>query len=63
MILNTTDYETEVYRQLNDHEFYKRIPLDPTRHVSRLIKIVVEDVLIWGLIPESLVGFLMNEQP
>lgn len=61
--MNTIDYENEVFRQLNDPEFYKTIQKDPTGHISNLIKTVVQEVTIMGLISELLAKFLIYKQP
>lgn len=38
VILNTMDYEKEVFRQLEDSEYYESIFSNPPGHISNLIK-------------------------
>lgn len=47
IILNTTDNEIEVFRQLNNTSFYKPVTKNSTPHVASLIKRVVEDALAY----------------
>jgi hypothetical protein len=37
VILNATDYEKEIPRQLSDDEFDRRLPKDPTNQFKSLI--------------------------
>ena len=43
MVMNTTDYLTDGYRQLSDRNFYINIREDPTEKISeKICKVLIE---------------------
>ena len=62
VILYTSDYLREVYRQL-DHNFYKKIDHDMTPEVSETLKTVLDKMLKKNLIDEQTYEFLNIKNP
>lgn len=53
VVLNTTDYLQEAYRQLNDLKFYERLPGDPTEKYTRIVATELKKLLDEGRITRS----------
>lgn len=63
VILNKVDYEKEVFRQLNDETFYRRLQKDPTADFSNSLKISIREGLALDYINKYLSEYLYNQFP
>ncbi|XP_078506462.1 uncharacterized protein LOC144765749 [Lissotriton helveticus] len=63
VILNTTDYQTECYRQLNNRQAYSPLSTDPTEEVTKQIQDMVEEALSEGWITQSEATYLVAKHP
>lgn len=63
VILNRKDYESEVYRQLREETFYRKLQNYPTSHFSNLLRVVLQEALDLDYIDHDLMKFLYNEHP
>nr|XP_008123603.1 PREDICTED: uncharacterized protein LOC103282659 [Anolis carolinensis] len=63
VLLNLSDYITEVNKHLTDRSFYKPIPSDPTNKIRSLIKIVCTEGLAMNYITMQTFDFLQNQHP
>lgn len=57
VIQNRNDYLVEVNRQLNSKEFYESVSYDPSKHISHLIKVTIQEASVLGYINENLCNF------
>ena len=63
VIMQTTDYLREGYRQLNDRDFYTKLTEDPTQSISERICQVLVDMKNLKLISEKTFDFLNIKNP
>ena len=63
VIMNTTDYLREGYRQLSDRNFYVKIREDPTEQISQKICKVLTEMKNFKLITEKNVEYLNIKDP
>lgn len=63
VILNRDDYQKRIDEQLNDTHYYQKLSQDPTEHIKILIKIVVQEGLVFGYISDRTAKFLMCQNP
>lgn len=55
------DYLQEIHRQLDDRSFHISINHEPTDHISRVIKTVINEVITLNYTRDSITKFLYNE--
>lgn len=48
MALNKQDYQNEIDKQLEDTQYYKIMERDPTKQFFSIIKITVQEGLLYG---------------
>lgn len=58
VVLNKTDYQRRIVEQLNNEQYYQKLTNDLTEHIKSLIKIVVQEGLIYGYINDRTAKFL-----
>lgn len=63
VVLDTTDYMCEAYRQLNDTCSYLRIAKDPIRSIMNIIKTTLQEALALDYIDKNLFDYLMVDFP
>lgn len=63
VVLNSDDSHAEVRRQCNDRKFYKPLNNNPTAHVMRFIKTIVDKANLVGHLDDSTAKFLINTFP
>ena len=63
MIMSTTDYIKEGYRQLSDTNFYTKLRQDPTLDISKKICQVLTEMRSLKLITEKNFEFLNKSNP
>lgn len=63
VIIDTTDYVNEVYRQLNDQNVYRRLSGDPKFEFLKKIRKVLDSAREEGVIDDKLHSFLYVERP
>ncbi|XP_040294482.1 zinc finger protein 436-like [Bufo bufo] len=63
VVMNTTDYVDEIYRQLNDENVYRRLPGDPKFEFLKKIRRVLDSAREEGVIDDKLHSFLYVERP
>lgn len=63
VIMNTQDYTAEVNRQLQNSNFYKPLPKDPTDDVSRIIRTTLSEGISFGYLDKKTTEFLVNKYP
>ena len=61
VVMNTTDYSREGYRQLNDPKFYTKLDHVPTQEVAQRITITLVKMYNKGLITEKNLDHLCPE--
>lgn len=57
VILDTTSYEEEVYRQLRNVMLYAPLKEDPSNHVANMIRVTIMETMVMGIITEKPVNF------
>lgn len=63
VILNRTDYEAEVCRQLEDTTSYVKLQNDPTKAFTNSIRVLIQEGLALDYIDKTLSEFLINTHP
>lgn len=63
ILQNTADYEQEIYRQLGDTHFYRKLSNDPTKTFLTLVHNKLQFWFDKGEINKSEFGFMKNEFP
>lgn len=63
VIMDVNDYIREAHRQLEDTQFYKRLPNDPTKPYSERINKAVDKFKDEGLITETVANGLKVQEP
>ena len=63
MVMNTTDYLREGYRQLSDPNFYTKLREDPTKQISEKICSVLTEMKNLKLIIEKNFDFMNVQKP
>lgn len=63
MILDKNMYRDEALRQLSDTASYKQVDRDPTKAISNLVRVTVQEVLALDYINKDLADFLIVECP
>ena len=61
VVMNTTDYLREAYRQLSDPRFYIKLDHDPTQEVAQKISNTLVKMHNKGLITENNLDYLNPE--
>nr|XP_028578457.1 uncharacterized protein LOC114593837 [Podarcis muralis] len=61
--MNTQGYTAEVNRQLQNSNFYKPLPKDPTDDVSRIIRTTLSEGISFGYLDKKTTEFLFNKYP
>ena len=56
VVMNTTDYLREGYRQLNDPKFYTKLDHDPTQRIGQKITDTLTKMYNKGLISDKNLG-------
>ena len=63
MLMNTTDYLKEGYRQLSDEQFYQKIPVDITSDISEKTATQLTTMRSLNLITEKNFEYLNIKEP
>jgi hypothetical protein len=63
VIMNTTDYLREGYKQLNDQTFYQNLDHDPTKSIATKINKVILETTERGLITPKMSTYLTCDNP
>ena len=63
VIMDVKDYVQEAERQLNEGNFYKKLPSDPTKMYAERINRTIDQFKEEGLITESVAKGLKKENP
>lgn len=63
VIMDTSFYANEIHRQLNDREVYKIIDRDPKFQLGHMIKQLVDEAYMAGIIDKHLQKYLIVENP
>lgn len=63
VLQNSSDYDKEIYRQLEDRNFYKKLPKDPTKECMSGVYGKLQHWLDRGEINKQEFGFMKNDFP
>jgi glycerophosphoryl diester phosphodiesterase len=63
VIMNTSDYLREGYRQLNDHNFYQKLDHDPTKSIAIKINKIIQEMVDRDLITPKMASYLICDDP
>ena len=61
--MNRQDCLNECYRQLNNETFYKKLPEDPTRDISKRVKFYIDRMLTDDIIDKDTHSYLTPHDP
>jgi hypothetical protein len=63
VIMTTSDYLREGYRQLNDHNFYHKLDHDPTKSIAIKINKIIQEMVDRDLITPKMASYLICDDP
>lgn len=63
VILNKTNYMSEMNHQLDMREYYLPISHDPTTHISNVLQVMINEALSLDYIDERTAAFFVNRFP
>lgn len=63
VILNKSDYESEVFKQLGDATAYSKLPTDPTARFGNILRTILQEGLAMEYITKDLINFMLNDFP